>query len=79
MEMFICLNHQIQIIIGINKIILLSHLGIERDKEVAQKTEGIDVIVSGHTHELIEGIKEGEFTQKVYPLDNRTFYKAKKN
>lgn len=26
-----------------------------------------------------EGIKEGEFTQKVYPLDNRTFYKAKKN
>ena len=45
---------------GINKIILLSHLGIARDKEVAQNTEGIDVIIGGHTHELLEGIQEGE-------------------
>jgi len=45
---------------GINKIVLLSHLGIARDKEVAQKTEGIDVIIGGHTHELLEGIQEGE-------------------
>ncbi len=45
---------------GINKIILLSHLGIARDKEVAQNTQGIDVIIGGHTHELLEGIKEGE-------------------
>ena len=45
---------------GVNKIILLSHLGIARDKEVGEKTEGIDVIVGGHTHELLEGIIEGE-------------------
>ncbi len=45
---------------GVNKIILLSHLGIERDKEVGQNTDGIDVIIGGHTHELLEGIKEGE-------------------
>lgn len=45
---------------GVNKIILLSHLGIARDKEVAQNTEGIDVIVGGHTHELLKDIKEGE-------------------
>ena len=45
---------------GVNKIILLSHLGIERDKEVAKNTEGLDVIVGGHTHELLKGIKEGE-------------------
>ena len=44
----------------INKIILLSHLGIERDKKVATNTDGIDVIVGGHTHELLEGIEEGE-------------------
>ena len=44
---------------GINKIILLSHLGIERDKEVVKNTDGIDVVVGGHTHELLEGIKEG--------------------
>lgn len=25
-----------------------------------------------------EGVKEGEFTQKVYPLDNRSFYNPKK-
>ena len=45
---------------GVNKIVLLSHLGIERDKTVAQNTSGIDVIIGGHTHELLEGIKEGE-------------------
>ncbi len=45
---------------GVNKIVMLSHLGIERDKEVAKNTEGIDVIIGGHTHELLEGIKEGE-------------------
>ena len=45
---------------GINKIVLLSHLGRKRDKIVAENTEGIDVIIGGHTHELIRGIKEGE-------------------
>lgn len=25
-----------------------------------------------------EGIAPGEFTQKIYPLDNRTFYNPKK-
>lgn len=45
---------------GVNKIFLLSHLGHKRDKIVAQKIEGIDVIIGGHTHELVKGIKEGE-------------------
>ena len=45
---------------GINKIVLLSHLGHKRDRLVAQNTEGIDVIVGGHTHELIKDIKEDE-------------------
>ena len=45
---------------GVNKIILLSHLGIARDKDVSSNTEGIDVIIGGHTHELLEGIEEGE-------------------
>ena len=45
---------------GINKVFLLSHLGHETDKIVAQKTEGIDVIVGGHTHELLKDIREGE-------------------
>ncbi len=45
---------------GVNKIVLLSHLGHKRDRIVAQQTEGIDVIVGGHTHELVEDIKDGE-------------------
>ena len=45
---------------GINKIFLLSHLGYKRDKIVAQNIEGIDVIIGGHSHELLEDIKEGE-------------------
>ena len=45
---------------GINKIILLSHLGHKNDRVVAQNTDGLDVIIGGHTHELINGITEGE-------------------
>jgi 2',3'-cyclic-nucleotide 2'-phosphodiesterase (5'-nucleotidase family) len=35
-------------------LILLSHLGINRDKEIAAQTEGIDFIVGGHSHTLLE-------------------------
>jgi len=43
---------------GINKIILLSHSGYKEDVEYAKSVEGIDVIIGGHTHNLIKGIKE---------------------
>jgi len=45
---------------GVNKIILLSHAGFIADKELAQSIEGIDVIIGGHTHDLIKGIQEGK-------------------
>lgn len=45
---------------GINKIILLSHSGYEVDKAIAKYVDGLDVILGGHSHDLIEGIKEGE-------------------
>lgn len=35
-------------------IILLSHLGIDSDKEIAEKYPEIDVIIGGHTHHLFE-------------------------
>lgn len=38
---------------GINKIIALSHAGIERDRQVAAAVDGIDVIVGGHSHTLL--------------------------
>ena len=38
---------------GVNKIIVLSHVGYERDKEIAAAVDGIDVIVGGHSHTLL--------------------------
>lgn len=45
---------------GINKIIVLSHIGKDGDKRLAQETDGVDVILGGHTHDLYKGIKEGD-------------------
>jgi 5'-nucleotidase len=39
---------------GIELIILLSHLGIEGDRAVAQSVSGVSLIVGGHTH-LLQG------------------------
>lgn len=41
---------------GINKIILISHLGFDVDCELAEQVTGISLIVGGHTHTL-----QGEF------------------
>lgn len=35
---------------GINKIVVLSHVGYVKDKEIAAAVDGIDVIVGGHSH-----------------------------
>ena len=45
---------------GVNKVILLSHEGNETEREIAQKISGIDIILGGHSHDLIEGVKDGE-------------------
>lgn len=42
---------------GINKIILLSHMGYEADLEMAEKVSGISLIVGGHSHRL-----QGDFS-----------------
>ena len=38
---------------GINKIILLSHIGYADDQTLAAAIDGIDVIVGGHSHTLL--------------------------
>jgi 5'-nucleotidase / UDP-sugar diphosphatase len=38
---------------GINKIVLLSHLGYEQDLKLAAAVSGIDIIVGGHSHSLL--------------------------
>ncbi|MNX32251.1 Trifunctional nucleotide phosphoesterase protein YfkN precursor [compost metagenome] len=35
-------------------IVLLSHLGIHTDKELAGQIDGLDLILGGHTHHLLE-------------------------
>ncbi len=45
---------------GINKIILVSHIGNDKDKEIAPKLHNVDVIVGGHSHTEVKDIKENE-------------------
>lgn len=42
----------------VNKILLLSHVGLPRDKEIAAAVDGIDVIVGGHSHTLLSNTDE---------------------
>ena len=42
---------------GINKIILLSHSGYGYDIEIAKRTDGLDVILGGHSHTLLKDVK----------------------
>lgn len=44
---------------GINKIVVISHIGYNLDKELAAAVPGIDVIVGGHSHTFL-GTGEGE-------------------
>lgn len=44
---------------GVNKIILLSHIGYTVDMEVAAALPLVDVIVGGHSHSLLSNTAEG--------------------
>lgn len=45
---------------GVNKIIVISHTGYANEVKLAKEVEGIDVILGGHSHDLITGIEEGK-------------------
>jgi len=45
---------------GVNKIIILSHLGLEAEQYIAQNVSDIDIILGGHTHHLLTEVREGE-------------------
>lgn len=44
---------------GVNKIILLSHVGFDYDQKIAKETDGIDIILGGHSHNLLIGAVPG--------------------
>ena len=39
---------------GADVIVALTHIGVDADKELASKVDGIDIIVGGHSHTLIQ-------------------------
>ncbi len=43
---------------GVNKIVLLSHVGYTVDQRIAAAVDGIDVIVGGHSHTLLSNTDE---------------------
>ncbi|WP_273687215.1 bifunctional metallophosphatase/5'-nucleotidase [Ketogulonicigenium vulgare] len=51
---------------GINKIVLLSHSGLNVDMDVAARVTGIDVIVGGHDNSLLSNTIEG--AKGPYPV-----------
>lgn len=57
---------------GVNKIVLLTHVGLDNDKKLAADVPGVDVIVGGHSHSLIGNPDEmGALGKKVegdYPV-----------
>lgn len=44
---------------GINKIIVLSHIGYTIDQDLAAAVPGVDVIVGGHSHSLLSNTQDG--------------------
>jgi 5'-nucleotidase / UDP-sugar diphosphatase len=44
---------------GIDKIVVLSHIGYLADQDLAAAVDGIDVIVGGHSHTLLSNTAEG--------------------
>ncbi len=52
---------------GINKIILLSHCGYDEDVETAKKLSGVDIIIGGHSHTVVQGANNNK--NVVYDKD----------
>ena len=48
---------------GIDRIIMLSHSGYEEEKDIAKHVSGVDIILGGHSHDLIFDITEGKNLQ----------------
>jgi 5'-nucleotidase/UDP-sugar diphosphatase len=52
---------------GVNKIVLLTHIGFEADKVLAPQLSGVDIIIGGHSHTLISNLYAG--AADAYPVE----------
>lgn len=62
---------------GVNKIILVTHIGLSNDMEVAMGTTGLDIIVGGHSHTLLGNAyvaSEAEYPVIVENLEGNPVY-----
>ena len=50
---------------GVNKIVVLSHVGLNADKRMAEALTGVDVIVGGHSHTLLGDMEDAA---DAYPV-----------
>jgi 5'-nucleotidase len=78
----VCAEKQVKALLtlGINKIILLSHLGYQQDRKLAGQIAGIDIIVGGHSHTFLGRqadlavfglVPEGSYPTEVLAPDGR--------
>lgn len=52
---------------GVHHVIAITHLGLEKDKELAKQIDGIDVIVGGHSHSYLgPDSSDGDYPLVVY-------------
>ncbi len=64
--------------LGVNKIIILSHIGYENDLQLASELSGADVIVGGHSHTLLGDFSrlgldpQGDYPTVVQAADGQT-------
>jgi len=62
---------------GVNKIILLSHLGFFGDQALAPQLKGVDIIAGGHSHSLLSNTyagAEGAYPTAVKDADGNRVY-----
>lgn len=59
--------------LGVDKIILLSHIGYENDIYLASQVDGVDVIVGGHSHTLLGSYDDLGLTSRAdYPTRTKS-------
>lgn len=62
---------------GVNKIILLTHVGIEVDEPLIGQLSGIDVVLGGHSHTLLSNTYSGaaaSYPMQVEDADGNVVY-----
>lgn len=52
---------------GVNKIIALTHVGIQADRELARRVDGLSVIIGGHSHTPMGPMVNPQAPDRPYP------------